>query len=195
MNDDENDCWICLGKSADIIKPCKCPRYVHPLCLARWQIENIGTSEEIQCRFCNDLFPSWKNIYTLQEEHTLSPISFKVICMGIEHKLNVVPNGFERFKIELMKLYRLANDQEFSITYACTVPNEKSNITIKSNSLKEHQYESAVILASYCCHKRIEEEKERERRLAIQRQEEDKMPPLKKFACTLKKIMRDLYII
>jgi hypothetical protein len=33
-----------------MISPCKCPRKVHPQCLARWQLQQAGKHEEKYCR-------------------------------------------------------------------------------------------------------------------------------------------------
>ncbi len=43
-------CWICLGEgeldatqSGKLVSACACPgRYVHPACLARWQLHQAG---------------------------------------------------------------------------------------------------------------------------------------------------------
>jgi len=43
-------CWICLEAGADdggeMLLPCKCPRPVHPKCLARWQLQSAGKTGE-----------------------------------------------------------------------------------------------------------------------------------------------------
>lgn len=48
-------CWICLEEASEdgsheMISPCKCPRKVHPQCLARWQLQQAGRHEEKFCR-------------------------------------------------------------------------------------------------------------------------------------------------
>lgn len=45
---------------ASLFQPCKCPRMVHPLCLARWQLRSAGRDEEKQCRFCHYCLPDWR---------------------------------------------------------------------------------------------------------------------------------------
>ncbi len=56
LQGDADMCWICLEEesesgSAKLISPCKCPRKVHPQCLARWQLQQAGRQEEKNCRF------------------------------------------------------------------------------------------------------------------------------------------------
>jgi hypothetical protein len=49
----EDVCWICLDEADEkrpIFSPCKCPRKVHPQCLARWQLQQAGRHEEKFCR-------------------------------------------------------------------------------------------------------------------------------------------------
>jgi hypothetical protein len=52
---DYDMCWICLEEasedgSSELMSPCKCPRKVHPQCLARWQLQQAGRHEEKFCR-------------------------------------------------------------------------------------------------------------------------------------------------
>jgi E3 ubiquitin-protein ligase DOA10 len=52
---DKDMCWICLEEDTDdgdttLYAPCKCPRKVHPQCLARWQLQQAGRHEEKFCR-------------------------------------------------------------------------------------------------------------------------------------------------
>jgi hypothetical protein len=52
---DNEMCWICLEEAAEngshkLMSPCKCPRKVHPQCLARWQLQQAGRHEEKFCR-------------------------------------------------------------------------------------------------------------------------------------------------
>lgn len=56
--ENQDVCWICFGKQ-NLKRVCKCSMFVHPECLARWQITQIGKSEETHCRFCNTEFPKW----------------------------------------------------------------------------------------------------------------------------------------
>lgn len=50
--DSDDFCWICLDdvSKGQLINPCRCPRKVHPTCLARWQLQQAGRAEETQCR-------------------------------------------------------------------------------------------------------------------------------------------------
>ena len=52
---DQEMCWICLEEESEsgdnrLMAPCKCPRKVHPQCLARWQLQQAGRHEEKSCR-------------------------------------------------------------------------------------------------------------------------------------------------
>jgi hypothetical protein len=52
---DGETCWICLDDAAQdgttrLVRPCRCPRKVHPQCLARWQLQQAGKHEEKFCR-------------------------------------------------------------------------------------------------------------------------------------------------
>lgn len=50
----EDVCWICLDAEdteRPLHSPCGCPRKVHELCLARWQLQKAGKDEEQHCRF------------------------------------------------------------------------------------------------------------------------------------------------
>ncbi len=65
-------CWICLEEETDtgdnnLFSPCKCPRKVHPQCLARWQLQQAGRHEEKFCRFCNTNLTDWKSHLTPEE--------------------------------------------------------------------------------------------------------------------------------
>ena len=46
VEEDKNICWICLDTDTPerpLEQPCKCPRYCHLRCLARWQLQSAGT--------------------------------------------------------------------------------------------------------------------------------------------------------
>eukprot|EP00741_Cyanophora_paradoxa_P006284 tig00000989_g6093.t1 len=55
----ERVCWICLDHSGNLAQPCRCPRFSHPECLARWQRTNLGRAREAHCEFCRDPLPHW----------------------------------------------------------------------------------------------------------------------------------------
>lgn len=62
--DTDRTCWICFDDSetlSDLIRPCKCPHWVHRKCLAQWQERQRGKPEENTCRFCNQRLPEWQN--------------------------------------------------------------------------------------------------------------------------------------
>lgn len=62
---EDDACWVCLDGHSPInplIKPCMCPsRLVHQSCLARWQLQQAGKTEEVSCRFCSAQLPDWRD--------------------------------------------------------------------------------------------------------------------------------------
>ena len=146
MSVDEDTCWICFEDNDDLISVCKCPSKVHKRCLARWQVQNIGEDEENKCRFCKQSFPNWKETFEIKNVETAV---FKLCCNGRVSKVSVRLDSMEEFEETIRKLFRLPREQEFNIDYHCTVPDGSgSNITIKSQGLQMHQFQSAVYLAN-----------------------------------------------
>jgi hypothetical protein len=58
---EDRTCWICLMEDDAVTKPCACPRWSHPDCIATWQKTKKGTAEETSCRFCNVKLPKWED--------------------------------------------------------------------------------------------------------------------------------------
>jgi hypothetical protein len=154
MGSEQDECWICLGNSIEekLISPCKCPSKVHTSCLARWQVSNIGFSEEFNCRFCNGKFPHWKksfDTYFMRCE----PAIFTLNKDGLEYKLSVYSHGYEYFEKIVKDLY---NKEVVEISYTFNIPSETTKITILPSKNPQKQFESAVILCSYLTEREYE---------------------------------------
>ncbi|KIY97492.1 hypothetical protein MNEG_10471 [Monoraphidium neglectum] len=113
---DHEQCWICLDDAAEdgsrqMISPCKCPRKVHPQCLARWQLQQAGRHEEKFCRFCNNTLDDWKANLTPKdlapEVSKVQPIMV-VYFEGQIHRIPVKqgPDGLQEFQTQIRELFR-----------------------------------------------------------------------------------------
>ena len=146
MSVDEDTCWICLESNDELVSVCGCPSKVHKSCLARWQVQNIGAEEENKCRFCDRTLPNWKETYEIKN---VEKAMFKVVCNGSSSKISVRLDSMDEFEEKIRRIFNLSEDQEFSINYQCKIPDESgSTIVIKSDGVQEHQFQSAVYLAS-----------------------------------------------
>ena len=76
-------CFICLSEDGDMCQPCKCPRHVHPHCVARWQVYNAGREEEKTCRYAemHAAIPRLNEEYYGTEPLSISVLSLPVICI------------------------------------------------------------------------------------------------------------------
>ncbi|KAI8471650.1 MAG: hypothetical protein J3K34DRAFT_227780 [Monoraphidium minutum] len=129
---DAEQCWICLDDAAEdgsmqLLSPCKCPRKVHPQCLARWQLQQAGRHEEKQCRFCNTTLADWKANLTPKdlapEVSKVQPIMV-VYFEGQIHRIPVKqgPDGLQEFQSTIRDLFRLPEDVDISLTFGCKEP-------------------------------------------------------------------------
>ncbi len=86
-------CWICLSGEGELAHPCNCPedRVVHKKCLARWQLQSAGRSEEKSCRFCKAELPAWKD--------SLTPTHLKpaIPVVSVRRRLPISPFARSRF--------------------------------------------------------------------------------------------------
>ncbi|KXZ51012.1 hypothetical protein GPECTOR_14g253 [Gonium pectorale] len=123
-------CWICLDDTKDkdpLINPCKCPRKVHPRCLARWQLQQAGRLEETNCRFCQCNLADWKTSLTPEnlkpEVQRVQPIMV-VYFEGQIHRIPVKqgPDGLKEFTLRIRELFRLPEDVDISLTFGCKEP-------------------------------------------------------------------------
>ena len=144
---DQPCCWICMEEE-NLLSVCSCPRPVHQLCLAKWQVNNIGGDEENRCRFCNSSFPDWRSTFTIPDEAPLKT-SFRVVFNGQMHKIEVNEHNYEDFVKEVRRIYNITDDQEFDVVYTCNVPNEKNKVMLNTSKDNKRQYifQTAVHLA------------------------------------------------
>lgn len=74
-------CWICLDDTKDrdvLVSPCRCPRKVHPRCLARWQLQQAGRLEETNCRCANLESP----VLWFQMSACMRSLLLWTLCLG-----------------------------------------------------------------------------------------------------------------
>ncbi|KAF8062971.1 hypothetical protein HT031_003810 [Scenedesmus sp. PABB004] len=141
--DSESDmCWICLEEespedgSASLMAPCKCPRKVHPQCLARWQLQQAGRHEEKFCRFCNNELADWKHHLTPEElkpeVSKVQPIMV-VYFEGQIHRIPVKqgPDGLCEFTGKIRELFRLPDDVDISLTFGCKEPMSGTHLKLE----------------------------------------------------------------
>lgn len=141
-------CWICLDGSATnemLVAPCSCPRVAHPSCLARWQLQSAGKSEELHCRFCNKHLPDWRHVMTPQNSKQVTPY-MRVSYGGKNYKLKVNPgpDGLQQFENEVRKLLKLPTGQDFEVIFHCRAPG--SGDVLQLHGL--NAYDAAVHCAS-----------------------------------------------
>ncbi|EFN56022.1 hypothetical protein CHLNCDRAFT_13478, partial [Chlorella variabilis] len=137
-------CWIChSGTEAGYLeRPCRCPRSVHPACLARWQLASAGRAEERNCRFCQDHLPDWK------EAHSALPKarSMSVVHEGSTHQLAVHPGpqGRSEFEAAIRRIFGLAPDATVQLTFGCRLPDNSGEVTLEGSG----SFDAAVHLAA-----------------------------------------------
>jgi len=127
----ENTCWICLNTDFEeenlsidkksniqqqncnkLEKICNCKTVVHPICLAKWQIQNAGKLEEKQCRFCNKELPHWKNAFKNKIKLTDPILNIQFNGKNKNFKIPYNKANIEKFKVNFMKLF--GTDLDFS---------------------------------------------------------------------------------
>ncbi|PNH10567.1 hypothetical protein TSOC_002694 [Tetrabaena socialis] len=159
MDCDESTCWICLEEEKDastgppgntantarLIRPCKCPRVVHAVCLAKWQLAQVSKSEEKFCRFCKDRLPDWQENLALPGMAAVEPV-MSVHFNGHTHMVKVKPGEAGRLAFigDVRRLLRLREHQEFSIAFECRVPGHGMFLDLKGLS----SYDAAVFCAA-----------------------------------------------
>uniref|UniRef100_A0A383VPL8 RING-CH-type domain-containing protein n=1 Tax=Tetradesmus obliquus TaxID=3088 RepID=A0A383VPL8_TETOB len=138
---DNEMCWICLEEAAEngshkLMSPCKCPRKVHPQCLARWQLQQAGRHEERFCRFCNNELADWKLHLTPEdlkpEVSKVQPIMV-VYFEGQIHRIPVKqgPDGLTEFTGKIRELFRLPEDVDISLTFGCKEPMSGTHLKLE----------------------------------------------------------------
>ena len=92
----DQECWLCMdnipGEKTKSL--CKCPgRYAHKTCMAKWQLQCLGKSEEKYCRFCNVVLPNWRESYPIDKYNMFTPdITIKLIIHDKELVVKLKPN-------------------------------------------------------------------------------------------------------
>jgi len=72
---------------------CKCPgRHAHKSCLAKWQLQCLGKSEEKYCRFCDAALPDWRESYPIDKYNMFTPdIIIRVVIHEKELVVKIKP--------------------------------------------------------------------------------------------------------
>jgi hypothetical protein len=116
------DCYICLaGSPDDLSYPCKCPHAVHAACLARWQLQRVGTDDEKRCRFCRTTLPDWRR--TLGPAPDGGTVRITVTFDGTTHSICLPPDaGVDAFETAVRSLFEFPEDTGLGITFRVPVP-------------------------------------------------------------------------
>ncbi|KAL6750746.1 hypothetical protein V8C86DRAFT_1815508 [Haematococcus lacustris] len=154
-----NSCWICLsGQSAargELVEPCTCSRKAgrlcHTKCLARWQLQNAGTSRETQCQFCGEQLPDWRAPLTPPTGAT-GPAIMNVNHNGLTYSFHVEPGkeGYRKFTHDIRRAFNLPMDAELNITFTCDEPSTKDDPIASEGSLLTLQGPGAYDAAVHC---------------------------------------------
>lgn len=125
--DQEDVCWICLdpaGVQGPLEQPCACPRSVHALCLARWQLHSAGREEERVCRFCHTELRDWKPVMTQATGAKVVTPYMRVSFNGKTYKVQVQPGpeGAAAFERQIRSLLQLPEGLEFDVIFHCRAP-------------------------------------------------------------------------
>ncbi|GBF96175.1 hypothetical protein Rsub_08923 [Raphidocelis subcapitata] len=125
--DSEDVCWICLdpaGAHGPLERPCSCPRSVHAMCLARWQLHSAGRDEERTCRFCHSELRDWKPVMTEATGARVVTPYMRVSFNGKTYKVQVQPGpeGAVAFEKQIRSLLQLPEGLEFDVIFHCRAP-------------------------------------------------------------------------
>ena len=133
-------------------KVCGCPHLVHPTCMARWQVGQIGGDEEIKCRFCSKDLPDWRVSYAIPENVN---ICFNIKFRGENYTITP-PEEYDDFQEYIKNTLRLKVNDSINIQYKGKSPFDLfTTIILSDNSqdkdieMKRRLYRSAVHLAKY----------------------------------------------
>lgn len=132
-----------------LMAPCKCPRKVHPQCLARWQLQQAGRPEEKYCRFCHSTLADWKSHLTpaeLKPEVTKVQPIMVVYFEGQIHRIPVKQGeaGLQEFQSQIRTLFRLPDDVDISLTFGCKEPMSGQHLKLEGTGA----FDAAVHCAS-----------------------------------------------
>ncbi|GIL56453.1 hypothetical protein Vafri_11820 [Volvox africanus] len=154
-------CWVCLDAASPgkpLIRPCKCPRYCHSVCIARWQLQSAGSRQETHCDFCQARLPEWKSALT-PSCGCEAPAVMNVNFGGRTYSFEVQPGpeGYRRFTAAIREAFSLPEDSELNITFTCDEPNNEpvSNAGSLLTLQGAGAYDAAVHCASVSAARRI----------------------------------------
>mmetsp|Transcript_2518 Transcript_2518/g.6705 ORF Transcript_2518/g.6705 Transcript_2518/m.6705 type:complete len:300 (+) Transcript_2518:1592-2491(+) len=133
-------CWICLDgdtRANPLSRPCKCPRFSHAACLARWQLQSAGSSKEVQCEFCGSHLPDWRVCLT-PDISCKMPATMNVTFDGIVYSFAVKPgkHGYQDFTERIRQAFHLPQGCELNITFTCDEPS--TGVLHQSDLLMRH---------------------------------------------------------
>ncbi|GFR41464.1 hypothetical protein Agub_g2152 [Astrephomene gubernaculifera] len=117
-------CWICLDENPQDA-PCKCSNPVHRTCLARWQLERLGRSEERECRFCKSLLPPWQEVLLPQRVRPATEATVNVHAPdGSLHRIPLRPGlaGRRAFLRAVRQALRLPPREQLDLSFEVALP-------------------------------------------------------------------------
>lgn len=144
---DEDMCWICHDGHCDTMpleRTCRCPwMKVHRQCLARWQLQQAGKSEERKCRFCKDMLPDWRDVHAGLPR--AQPI-MTVVHEGVTHQVVVEPGeeGQKKFQDDIRRIFGLEGHETIQLTFGCRIPDSRQEVVLEG----WESYDAAVHCAS-----------------------------------------------
>ena len=124
--------------------PCKCPRYAHTKCIARWQLQSAGSRKETHCEFCDAKLPDWKDAYTPQVV-VPAPAIMKVAYNGTMYCFEVEAGsaGYLDFIKRVKKTFSIDESMDIGVTFTCDEPDDP--LSDKKLLLRgEASYDAAV---------------------------------------------------
>lgn len=148
---EEECCWVCLEAHSarqPLASVCACPRKVHRKCLARWQLQCAGKTEEKHCRFCKQVLPDWQP--ALQPKAPLSVSSAApLVCIKYgaqSYQFTMLPGeeGKRIFQRNVCAALGLPEGHNFEVKFECKEP--------VSGSQLELQGLSAYDAAAFCAY-------------------------------------------
>ena len=137
-------CTQCGTTDQHVNRVCKCERFYHAKCLARYQFTVAGTIREVMCLDCKQQYPLWgDNLVSCVHDDT-NVAMLQVVCKGKKQVFAVRSgaDGRDKFKRQLQRTYALKHEPTIDIR--CTVPGTKQKI----NFTGWDAFEAAVYCAS-----------------------------------------------
>lgn len=153
-------CWVCLNGAGEnekgddgLVWPCRCPRAAHRRCLARWQLQSAGRTEESTCRFCGDALPDWRPSLTPDEISELSREAvMAVVLNGVEHRIRVSSGtqGRQKFEDEIRERFEIHTQDDLEFTFECEDPTGSGGerVVLEGRDAFDAAFHCAAITAS-----------------------------------------------